>query len=281
MAYGGAPRVPHLSNPSVAYNGLVTGSSNQNNAQALNNTASTCRGVPGIKWWLNTNVHLFGVAVVAQLRVVWRGAIGDGFHSGGMLVDRLDRCRVAQQRRWRVGIGVGVRDRSGECGQRAKRQRCGGRGQREREPGRAGCAHVHLFGVAGVSELRFQRRFEVCKRHDAGGMRVDRHAVGERVGDRGRRRLGLGHRECVGGSEHGERAVGQPGSCGGERWRRPGGAQREGQREGAVNSQLATGRRIDWGGPLHTTADKSRLDSDLRKLPDNLKFTLSHLLTTV
>jgi hypothetical protein len=41
MSYGGAPRVRHFSNPNVSYNGRVTGTSTQNNARALNNTAST------------------------------------------------------------------------------------------------------------------------------------------------------------------------------------------------------------------------------------------------
>jgi hypothetical protein len=41
MSYGGAPRVRHFSNPNVSYSGRVTGTSTQNNALALNNTAST------------------------------------------------------------------------------------------------------------------------------------------------------------------------------------------------------------------------------------------------
>jgi peptidyl-Asp metalloendopeptidase len=39
MAYGGCPRVTQFSNPSINYNGRVTGSTRQNNARTLNNTA--------------------------------------------------------------------------------------------------------------------------------------------------------------------------------------------------------------------------------------------------
>lgn len=41
MSYGGAPRVQQFSNPTVYYGGRPTGTSSQNNAQALNNTAGT------------------------------------------------------------------------------------------------------------------------------------------------------------------------------------------------------------------------------------------------
>ena len=40
MAYGGATRVPYFSNPSVAYNSRPTGTSSQDNARALSNTAT-------------------------------------------------------------------------------------------------------------------------------------------------------------------------------------------------------------------------------------------------
>jgi len=41
LSYGGATRVPYLSNPSVLYSGRVTGTSSQDNARALNNNAAT------------------------------------------------------------------------------------------------------------------------------------------------------------------------------------------------------------------------------------------------
>jgi hypothetical protein len=41
MSYGGAPRVQRFSNPNVFYDGRVTGTSTQDNARALNNTAAT------------------------------------------------------------------------------------------------------------------------------------------------------------------------------------------------------------------------------------------------
>lgn len=41
LSYGSATRVPYLSNPSVFYNGRVTGTTSQDNARALNSNAST------------------------------------------------------------------------------------------------------------------------------------------------------------------------------------------------------------------------------------------------
>ncbi len=41
LAYGGAQRVPHLSSPSIFYNGLVTGTAGQDNARALGANVST------------------------------------------------------------------------------------------------------------------------------------------------------------------------------------------------------------------------------------------------
>ena len=41
LSYGGATRVPYLSSPAIAYSGLPTGTSSQDNARALNNTAPT------------------------------------------------------------------------------------------------------------------------------------------------------------------------------------------------------------------------------------------------
>lgn len=41
LSYGSAKRVPYLSNPSVFYNGLVTGTADQNNARALNANVTT------------------------------------------------------------------------------------------------------------------------------------------------------------------------------------------------------------------------------------------------
>jgi hypothetical protein len=41
LSYGGATRIPYLSNPGVFYNGLATGTSSQDNARALNANAGT------------------------------------------------------------------------------------------------------------------------------------------------------------------------------------------------------------------------------------------------
>lgn len=47
LSYGGATRVPYLSNPNVLYSGRVTGTSSQDNARALNLTAGTVAAFRG------------------------------------------------------------------------------------------------------------------------------------------------------------------------------------------------------------------------------------------
>ena len=47
MSYGGAPRVPYLSSPTTYYSGRVTGTSSQDNARGLNNTASVVASFKG------------------------------------------------------------------------------------------------------------------------------------------------------------------------------------------------------------------------------------------
>lgn len=47
LSYGGATRVPYLSSPSVLYGGRVTGTSSQDNARALSNTAATVAAFRG------------------------------------------------------------------------------------------------------------------------------------------------------------------------------------------------------------------------------------------
>ena len=47
LSYGGAVRIPFLSNPSVSYGGRVTGTSTQDNARALRGTAATVSAFRG------------------------------------------------------------------------------------------------------------------------------------------------------------------------------------------------------------------------------------------
>ena len=146
MAYGGATRIAYLSSPANLYNGIVTGTSSQDNVRALNATIGTVAAFKSTSGGTTTPpppaprppLHLQRLDDLALLRVSGRLQERDGDGTQRLQLEHRQRCRQhvgEPEHRRRVGQRLG--DGHGRGQHRLGAQRHGddrwkdGRRQRE------------------------------------------------------------------------------------------------------------------------------------------------------